>query len=102
MRTLKLYDGNDSPSCRIDCRSVTGSYAATMLRFLWIALVAALTLSFSVAASARSDSQIWVTASANFKLSDKWRLSEELVTRFSDNRNGLYEVEAVTMLNYKV
>jgi hypothetical protein len=56
----------------------------------------------STGAEARSDSQIWGTASANFKLSDSWRLSEELVTRFSDNRNGLYEIEATTMLNYKV
>ena len=50
---------------------------------------------------AKSDSQIWGTASANIKLSDKWRLSEEVVTRFSDNRDGLYEIEAVTMLGYR-
>lgn len=102
MCTLKLCDGNNSPSCRNDCRTVTGGYASRMLRSLMITSVASVTLSCSAAASARSDSQIWGTASANFQLSDKWRLSEELVTRFSDNRNGLYEVEAVTMLNYKV
>ena len=37
-----------------------------------------------------------------FQLSDRWRLSEEVVTRFSDNRNGLYEIEAATMLNYRL
>jgi hypothetical protein len=36
------------------------------------------------------------------KLADKWRLSQEIVTRFSDNRHGLYEVEATTMLGYRV
>ena len=51
---------------------------------------------------ARSDSQIWTVAAASFKLSDRWRLSEEVVTRFSDNRNGLYEIEAATMVNYRL
>ena len=58
--------------------------------------------SIPVAASARSDSQIWTAAAASFKLSDRWRLSEEVVTRFSDNRNGLYEIEAATMVNYRL
>lgn len=53
------------------------------------------------AEAARDDSQIWTTASATVKLSDQWRLSQELVARFSDNRSGLYEIEAVTMLGYK-
>ena len=54
------------------------------------------------AACASADSQIWTTAGASFKLSDSWRLSEEVVTRFSDNRNGLYEIESATMLNYRL
>jgi len=53
------------------------------------------------AEAARDDSQVWTTANATVKLSDKWRLSQEFVGRFSDNRNGLYEIEAVTMLGYK-
>ena len=58
-------------------------------------------LAVPAAAWATSNSQIWGTASANIKLSDKWRLSEEVVTRFSDNRDGLYEVEAVILLGYR-
>jgi len=53
-------------------------------------------------AQAREDSQIWASANVNVKLSDKWRLQQELTTRFSDDRNGLYEVESVTMLGYRV
>jgi hypothetical protein len=53
-------------------------------------------------AQAREDSQIWGSANVNVKLSDKWRFQQELTTRFSDNRDGLYEVESVTMLGYRV
>src|SRR5215213_4789356 len=56
----------------------------------------------STPASAKSDKQLWATASANVKLSDHWRLSQEIVTRFSDNRNGLYEVESNTLLGYRL
>jgi hypothetical protein len=62
----------------------------------------ALALTVSAPAIAKSDSQIWGTANATVKLSDKWRLSQEIVTRFSDNRNGLYEVESNTLLGYKI
>ena len=63
---------------------------------------AAGTLVSAAPAHAREDSQIWSTANVNVKLSDKWRLQQELTTRFSDNRNGLYEIESVTMLGYRV
>ena len=69
---------------------------------------AAATLLLAAAAStpsvveARSDDQLWTTASATVKLSDHWRLSQELTTRFSDNRHGLYEVESNTLLGYRV
>jgi hypothetical protein len=53
-------------------------------------------------AQAREDSQIWGSANVNVKLSDKWRFQQELTTRFSDNRDGLYEVESVTMLGYRI
>lgn len=53
-------------------------------------------------ASARDDGQIWLTAGATIKLDDKWRLSEDIVARFSDNSSGLYEIEASTLLNFKV
>src|SRR3954454_17893465 len=54
------------------------------------------------AASASSDSQVWATASASVKLADKWRFSQDIVTRFSDNRNGLYEIEATSLLGYRL
>lgn len=54
------------------------------------------------AAAAKSDEQLWTTASAGVKLSDHWRLSQELTARFSDNRNGLYEIESNTLLGYRL
>jgi hypothetical protein len=64
-----------------------------------LALVAA---AFTPAAAwARSDPQIWTTASASVKLADRWRLSEDVVARFSDHRNGLYEIESSTLLSYR-
>src|SRR4051794_4696942 len=68
--------------------------------FLWIAAFAGLLA--STGARASHDSQIWSTASATVKLGPKWRLSEELVGRFSDNRNGLYEIESNTLLGYRL
>ena len=59
-------------------------------------------LGLPAAASAKSDSQVWTTASASVKLSDRWRLSQEFTGRFSDNRNGLYEIESNTLLGYKL
>jgi hypothetical protein len=53
-------------------------------------------------AHARQDQQLWTGASASVKLSDKWQLNQEVLARFSDNRNGLYEVESVTLLGYKL
>ena len=54
------------------------------------------------AARASSDQQVWATASASVRLTDKWRLSQEVVTRFSDSRNGLYEIESNTLLGYRL
>jgi hypothetical protein len=53
-------------------------------------------------ALAASDSQLWTNASVTVKLSDKWRLSQEVTGRFSDNRNGLYEIESNTLLGYRL
>jgi hypothetical protein len=52
----------------------------------------------SSTAMAQSDHQVWVTTGASAKLSDKWRLSGEVVARFSDNRRGLYEIESNTLI----
>jgi uncharacterized protein DUF2490 len=56
----------------------------------------------SPAFAATSDSQIWTNGIVNVKLSDRWRLSEELTMRVSDMRNGLYELESNTLLGYRV
>ncbi|MEO7504263.1 MAG: DUF2490 domain-containing protein [Sphingomicrobium sp.] len=53
-------------------------------------------------ASAKSDNQLWAISSSTVKLSDHWRLSEELAFRFSDNRNGLYEIESNTLVGYRL
>lgn len=52
--------------------------------------------------SAAHDQQIWTTANATAKLTDKWRLQEEVVARFSDNKNGLYEIESNTLVGYRL
>ena len=51
---------------------------------------------------ATSDNQLWTTGSATVKLSDNMRFSQEIVGRFSDNLNGIYEIESKTMLGYRV
>jgi hypothetical protein len=69
--------------------------------------IAALAFSVAVAMSqpahaATSDSQLWTNGQVNVKLSDKWRLQEEATARFSDKRNGLYEIESNTLLGYRL
>lgn len=53
------------------------------------------------AALAREDGQIWLSGGGTVKLDDNWKLSEDIIARVSDNRDGLYEVEASTLLNLK-
>lgn len=55
----------------------------------------------STPAWAATDDQLWATLGATEKLGSAWRLQEEFVTRFSDKRGGLYELEAVGLLGYK-
>jgi hypothetical protein len=59
-------------------------------------------LGVPTAASASKDGQIWVNSIATAKLGDRWRLSQEINVRFSDNRHGLYEVESNTLLGYRL
>jgi hypothetical protein len=66
-----------------------------------VALAAALSI-IPGAAVAAHDEQLWTTQVLNVKLNDKWRVQEELVERFSDNRNGLYEIESNTLLGYRL
>jgi hypothetical protein len=67
--------------------------------FRWLASLGLVT---PAGAHASHDSQLWSTASATVKLAPKWRLSEELIGRFSDNRHGLYEIESNTLLGYRL
>jgi hypothetical protein len=53
------------------------------------------------AQAAQEDEQLWLQANANVKLSDKWALSEELVARFGNAKNGLYELENNLLVGYK-
>jgi hypothetical protein len=59
-------------------------------------------LAFPAVAHATEDDQLWTGVSATVKLSDKWRFSQEVIARFSDDRDGLYEVEMNSMIGYKV
>src|SRR4051794_33990328 len=83
------------------CGAVIIAYAPGM-HFFPKHLCTAVALCGATVASASSDSQFWVTTGATVSLSDSWRLSEEFTARFSDNRNGLYDVEANTLLGYRV
>jgi hypothetical protein len=56
----------------------------------------------STPALAASDEQVWANGSVTVKLSDRWRLQEELTGRFSDKKDGLYEVESNTLLGYRL
>lgn len=51
---------------------------------------------------ARDDGQIWTGGGVAVKLDDRWRLTSEVVARFSNNRGGLYEIEAPTLLNFRL
>ncbi|QJR04193.1 DUF2490 domain-containing protein [Sphingobium yanoikuyae] len=53
-------------------------------------------------AHASEDEQLWTTTSATVKLSDHWRVQQEIVARFSNDRDGLYEVESNTLVGYKL
>ena len=53
-------------------------------------------------AAAKSDSQLWTNANVTVKISDHWRISQEGTVRFSDRRNGLYEVESNSLLGYRL
>jgi hypothetical protein len=66
------------------------------------ALAAAAALLLPTTARAKSDEQLWATGSATVKVSDRWRISQEVVVRTSDAKNGIYELESNTILSYRV
>lgn len=59
-------------------------------------------LAAAMPAMAADDGQIWASTAATVKLSGNWRVSQDATARFSDNRNGLYELELNTLLGYVV
>ena len=67
-----------------------------------VALAVVIAASSTSSAAAQSDGQIWTNGAVSVKLSDKWRLQQELTGRFSDKRNGLYEIESNTLLGYRL
>ena len=77
---------------------MTTPYQSTMASFIPRCAALLLGVFSSSTAWAQSDKQLWAVTSGTVKLSDKWRLSEEIVARFSDQRNGLYEVESNTLV----
>jgi len=78
--------------------AVIGDPTLKLAALLFMALAAAPSAAFA----AKSDSQLWANGNVTVKLSDHWRISEEGTVRFSDNRNGLYEIEANTLLGYRL
>lgn len=53
-------------------------------------------------AVASEDEQLWIGSSATVKLGDRWRVSQEVISRFSNDRDGLYEIEMNAAIGYKV
>jgi hypothetical protein len=69
------------------------------LRFPFVFLAAA---ALPSAALASNDAQLWIGGTAVADLGKSFRLSEEIVTRFSDHRGGLYEIESNTLLGIRL
>ena len=69
-----------------------------MKKYFWFAAA----LLAPTSAWAADDPQQWSTVSATVKLGDHWRLQEEVVFRFSDAREGLYEIESNTLIGYRI
>lgn len=66
-------------------------------------LFAILLLSLLAApAAAKDDFQQWLTASVRIDPSERIAIQNETIARFSDDRQGLYELENAIMLGYKL
>jgi len=64
--------------------------------------VSAAIAAIPTSALASEDGQVWIAGSATIKLNDAWRLSEDMSARFSDDRNGLYQLQSATLLHYRL
>lgn len=65
-------------------------------------LVATVVSVSTPAVAITSDPQLWTNFNVTVKLSDDLRLQEEGTARFSDSRNGLYEIESNSLLGYRL
>jgi hypothetical protein len=98
-RTFRGSARTIQPAVPYQLRSSTAFRIGRFSHLLCVAFAALVT---SPAIAATTDTQLWITTSATVKVSDKWRLSEEVITRLSDNRRGLYEVEMNSLLGYRL
>lgn len=71
-------------------------------KYLLPLVAATFAVALPSAAFAKSDSQIWTSATVNVKLTDRLKFSNELVARFSDSKNGLYELEDSALLGFQL
>jgi hypothetical protein len=53
-------------------------------------------------AAAKDDFQQWLTTSVRIDPSERIAIQNETIARFSDDRDGLYEIENAIMLGYKL
>jgi hypothetical protein len=67
-----------------------------------LAALVAFALPAAAPALAQDDFQQWLTQSAKADLSEKLAVHNELWVRFSDNRDGLYEIENSLLIGYKL
>ena len=74
----------------------------TLTRAFLQAAIAATAMTLAAPASAADVAQLWTGANVTVKLSDHWRLSQEITVRFSDHRSGLYEIESNTLFGYRL
>ncbi|MBO9576025.1 MAG: DUF2490 domain-containing protein [Sphingobium sp.] len=56
----------------------------------------------SAANAAVEDEQLWLNGSVTVDLGNGFKISDEIVARFSDAQKGLYEIENNLLLNYKI
>ncbi len=56
----------------------------------------------AVPAAAKDDFQQWLTTSARVDLFGRIAIQNETIARFSNDRDGLYEIENAIMLGYKL
>ena len=74
--------------------------AHPLYRFIPLALLLS-GAAFPASAQAREDSQLWTTIGANLKLGGKWRLSQDVQLRVSDER-GFYHLQSNTLVGYQL